>query len=147
VSLRSWAQNGWLVKHKTSSREIADLLGVAERDLEDCRAPDLSADWQLGIAYNAALQLATAALVASGYRASREGQHYRVIQSLPFTIGVDADFVKQLDQFRKKRNISDYERAGAVSDLEAKEMIGLAHKLNQKVRDWLKLNHPQLLKG
>jgi hypothetical protein len=52
----------------------------------------------------------------------------------------------QLDQFRKKRNISDYERAGAVSDLEAKEMIDLAHKLNQKVRDWLKLNHPQLLK-
>jgi len=146
VSLRSWAQNGWLIEHKTSAEEIADLLRVAKRDLEDCRTPGLSADWQLGIAYNAALQAATAALAASGYRASREGQHYRVIQSLPFTIGVHADFVMQLDQFRKKRNISDYERAGAVSDLEAKEMIDLAHKLNQKVRDWLKLNHPQLLK-
>ncbi len=146
MSLRSWAQNGWLIEHKTSAEEIADLLRVAKRDLEDCRSPGLSADWQLGIAYNAALQAATAALAASGYRASREGQHYRVIQSLPFTIGGHADFVMQLDQFRKKRNISDYERAGAVSDLEAKEMIDLAHKLNQKVRDWVKLKHPQLLK-
>ena len=70
MSLRNWAQNGWLKEHKTSAEEIADLLRVAERDLEDCRTPGLSADWQLGIAYNAALQAATAALAASGYRAA-----------------------------------------------------------------------------
>ena len=45
---------------------MRDLLGVAERDLADCGVPGLSADWRLNISYNAALQLATAALAAAG---------------------------------------------------------------------------------
>jgi hypothetical protein len=49
--------------------------------------PHLSPDWRLNIAYNAALQAATAALAAAGYRASREAHHCRAIQSLAFTIG------------------------------------------------------------
>jgi len=49
----------------------------------------LTADWRLNIAYNAALQAATAALAASGYRAAREAHHLRVMKSLEFTIGLD----------------------------------------------------------
>lgn len=63
--------NSWLIEHKTSSQEIAGLLEVADRDLKDCQNPGLSSDWQLNIAYNAALQAATAALAAAGYRASQ----------------------------------------------------------------------------
>jgi hypothetical protein len=146
MSLRDWARNGWLSEHATSLQEIADLLYVADRDLESCRAVGLTPDWQLGIAYNAALQLATAALAACGYRASREAHHYRIIQSLTLTINLNRTLVLQLDQFRKKRNISSYERAGMVSDLEAKEMIELAEQLRKKVKQWLRENHPQLLK-
>jgi hypothetical protein len=47
------------------------LLHIADRDLKDCEAGGLSADWKLNIAYNAALQAATAALAASGYQAAR----------------------------------------------------------------------------
>jgi hypothetical protein len=89
--------------------------------------------------------LGTAALAAEGYRASREAHHYRIIQSLAFTIGAGKELVIQLDQFRKKRNISDYERAGMVSDLEANEMIALAEKLRKHVLNWLHSNQPELL--
>lgn len=146
MSLRDWARNGWLSEHTTSLQEIADLLYVADRDLASCRAVGLTPDWQLGIAYNAALQLATAALAACGYRASREAHHYRIIQSLALTINLNRTLVLKLHQFRKKRNISSYERAGMVSDLEAKEMIELAEQLRKKVEQWLRENHPQLLK-
>ncbi len=80
MSLQNWLNNGWLTKHRTSSQEITALLAVADRDLSDCRTSGLSQDWQLNIAYNAALQTATAALAASGYHAVREAHHYRVIQ-------------------------------------------------------------------
>ncbi len=40
--------------------------------------------------------------------------------------------------FRKKRNISDYLRAGEVSDQEVTEMIALAKKLRKKVEEWIK---------
>ena len=145
MSLSDWARNGWLVQHQTSPQEIADLLGVADRDLRDCAVKDLSEDWQLAIAYNAALQCATAALAACGYRASRDAHHYRVIQSLAHSIGADAKLVAQLDAFRKKRNVGDYERAGLVSATEAREMLALARTLRKRVEDWLRKNHPHLL--
>lgn len=148
MSLQDWLKSGWLTEYQTSLQEIKDLLVVAERDLNDCRTArkaGLSPDWQLNIAYNAALQLATAALAAAGYRASREAHHYRVVGSLAYTIGADAHVVARLDRFRKKRNISDYERAGSVSDKEVEEMLALAENLNDSVRKWLKDNHPELV--
>ena len=109
MTLDDWLRRGWLTSHQTSTREIADLLALADRDLAASRTPGLDADWRLSIAYNAALQLATAALAACGYRATREAHHYRVLQSLALTIGADAALVHQLDQFRRKRNLGAYE--------------------------------------
>ena len=145
MSLSDWSSNGWLVAHKTSPQEIKDLLGVADRDLRDCAAKGLSDDWRLAIAYNSALQCATAALAASGYRASREAHHYRIIQSLCFSLGVDDKLVGQLDAFRKKRNIADYDRAGLISAAEANEMAALALSLRKRLEDWLRDNRPDFL--
>ncbi|MCX5860454.1 MAG: HEPN domain-containing protein [Proteobacteria bacterium] len=145
MSLPELLKNGWLIKHQTSPEEIRDLLGIADRDLADCQTPGLSPDWRFNIAYNAALQAATAALAAAGYRAERTSHHYRVIQTLADTIGADESLVTQFDQFRKKRNLSDYDRAGMVSDQEVREVLDLARKLRQSVEKWLKSKHPKLL--
>ena len=145
MSLDDWVKNGWLVAHKTSKREIADLLGVADRDLRDCQAQGLSADWKLNIAYNSALQSAKTALAAAGFRAARDSHHYRVFQSLEYTIGADVKLIDQCDAFRKKRNQGNYEVAGAVSDKEAKEMLQLATQLRRSVEDWLRLKHRKLM--
>ena len=118
---------------------------MVERDLGDSTADRLSADWRLTIAYNAALQAATAALAAAGYRASREQHHYRVIQSLEATIGAEPELIALLDSFRKKRNIVDYERAGVVSDGEAREIRRLAIRIRDDVVAWLRQHHPNLL--
>jgi len=143
VSLQDWLSFGWVRAHKTSQQEIADLLAVVDRDLEACQTTGLVADWRFNIAYNAALQLATAALAASGYQAERSNHHFRVIQSLEFTVGADAKTVRKFDLFRKKRNITDYERAETVSDLEAEEMRSLAVSLRSSVRAWIAKNYPE----
>jgi hypothetical protein len=67
MSLQQWHKNGWLRPHQTNQAQIADLLAIVTRDLDDSRR-DLSPDWQFGIAYNAALKLCTILLYASGYR-------------------------------------------------------------------------------
>lgn len=72
MNLRDWLSLGWIVEHRTSRSEIAELIALADRDLVDCRVSGLSPDWRLSIAYSAALRSATAALAASGYRAARE---------------------------------------------------------------------------
>ena len=146
MSLPDWERNGWVVKHRTSRHEIRDLLQVVERDLADSAAEGLSADWRMNIAYNAALQAATAALAAAGYRPSREAHHYRVIRSLRETLGADAAVVATFDAFRKKRNISGYERIGLVSDADAEAMRALAVALRRDVMAWLKRYHGDVLK-
>jgi HEPN domain-containing protein len=144
VNLKDWLKNGWLVEHRTSRQEISDLLNVADRDLVQCQVSGLSPDWRLSIAYNAALQLVTAALAAAGYRASKEAHHYRAIQSLAYTLKADKQLIAQLDRFRKKRNITGYERAGVVSEQEAREIFSLAKNLRDEVEKWLRSNHPDL---
>lgn len=145
MSLQDWLNQGWVTEHKSSAHEIKGLLALVERDLHDCRTGQLSADWRFNIAYNAALQAATAALAAAGYRAARDGHHYRVIQSLGLTIGAASGTVRHLDAFRKKRNLSSYEVGGRISDQEANEMAKLAEKLRDEVQRWIKANHPPLL--
>ncbi len=145
MTLEDWANAGWLKKHTTSKREIRDLLDIVDRDLETWRISGVPADWKLNIAYNAALQSARAALAATGYRAERDAHHYRVIQSLDHTIGLDSDSVVLLDTFRKKRNLSNYELAGTVSESEAEEIYHLAEEIRLKVEDWLVKNYPGLI--
>jgi hypothetical protein len=145
VSLQEWLRIGWLIQHHSSPDEIKKLLGVVDRDLADCQTASLSNDWRFAIAYNAGLQAAAAALAAAGYRASRDSHHYRVIQSLELTVGADAKLIRSFEAFRKKRNVSNYEVGGSISDSEVKEMIDIATRLRREVESWIRTNHPKLL--
>jgi uncharacterized protein (UPF0332 family) len=144
MSLENWLNDKLIVRHRPSAGEVAELLHICDRDLEKAEIIELGPDWRLSIAHNAAVQAAKAALAAFGYRARKEGQHYLVLQSLAFTIKTDPATIKQLDKFREKRNISDYERAGLVTEQEAEEMIALAKQLRDDVEQWLRAHYPSL---
>jgi len=144
MSLSDWLKNGWLKSHRTSRNEIQNLLNLIKRDLTDCQFSELSADWRFAIAYNAALQCCTIALYCQGYKPARgQSEHYRVIQSIVFTLGHEySDDRDYLNVCRNKRNISDYDAAGTISEKEAVELADFANELNQRLRDWLKKNYP-----
>jgi hypothetical protein len=146
MSLRQWADNGWLREHTTSRKEIAGLMSIVGRDLKDAGETGISADWRFGIAYNAALKLCTILLYASGYRPEKTLQHYRTIQALPLMLGEnrrdDADY---LDACRTKRNTVEYDMAGAATDADADELLEFARTLRKDVLVWLEENHPGFL--
>jgi hypothetical protein len=145
MSLQDWANNGWLRPHQTSTQEIADLLGIVERDLADAEG-NISSDWRFGIAYNGALKLCTILLQASGYRAEKNLQHYRTIAALPLILGEqrkdDADY---LEVCRRKRNTTEYDRAGEATEADATELIEFTKELRAEVLDWLKQHHPDFV--
>ena len=143
-TLREWYGVGWLVAHETSREEIRELLAIVDRDLADSRLPGLSVDASHNHAYNAALQLAKAALAAAGYRPAREVHHYRAIDSLLHTVGLDAAIVRRLDTARKKRNRAEYDSVGAISVGEADEVRMLAEDLRARVAAWLEREHTWL---
>ena len=144
MTLKQWADNGWLRPHQTSAREIRDLLKIVERDLKDAEG-GISTDGQFGIAYNASLKLCTVLLYASGYRAERNLQHYRTLQALPLILGADKkDDALFLDRCRAKRNTVEYEYVGAVTETETKELLSFVRELKRDALDWLAGNHPDL---
>jgi hypothetical protein len=145
MRLRQWAANGWLRSHQTTPVQIADLLAIVDRDIEDSNR-ELSADWRFGIAYNATLKLCTILLYASGYRPEKNLAHYRTLQALPLILGSrfsdDADY---LDSCRAKRNTAEYDAAGTVTESEACELRAFAIELRVHVLQWLRDKHPNLI--
>lgn len=147
MSLAQWAENGWLRPHKTSAKEIADLLRIVERDLRDASS-SISTDWQFGISYNAALKLCTVLLYASGYKPEKTLQHYRTIQALPLILGQHyKEDAKYLDTCRNKRNIAEYDYVGGVSPDDVTELSEFINELREVIMQWLKEKHPQLIGG
>jgi len=146
MSLKNWADNGWLHTHKSSSQEIQNLLEIVERDLKDARQKGLSADWRFGIAYNAALKLCTILVYAEGYKPEKALAHYRTLRALPLVLGPekedDADY---LDSCRSKRNTVEYDCIGGATNSEANELIVFVTELKQEVMEWIKEKHPELL--
>ena len=145
MTLLQWSDNGWLRPHKTTPEEIENLFQIVDRDLKDAGS-ELSADWQFGIAYNAALKLCTILLYSEGYEAERNLQHYRTIQALPKILGSekndDADY---LDTCRAKRNTAEYDSVGVATDRDSDELIEFAESFRDEVVAYLRKNHPELL--
>lgn len=144
MSLNQWADRGWLSRHRATPDEIRNLLRGAERDLGVCRLPGQPADWVLGIAHNAALLLASAALAAEGWRASGPDHRYRTIASLAETVGLGDEQVATLQESRKQRNRAAYETPYLVSEHDALEIAAAADELRELVEGWLRENHPEL---
>jgi len=146
MSLKEWADNGWLRAHKTSKQEIGNLLEIANRDLKDSEQKGLSADWRFGIAYNAALKLCTILLYASGYKPEKSLAHYRTIQALELILGEEKDEdVDYLDTCRTKRNTVEYDRAGGATHSQADELISFTKELKKDVIRWMRENHADLI--
>lgn len=146
MTLENWLKNDWLKEEPTSKEEIAGLLEIVDRDINQARIAEISPDWRLAMAHNAALHCATIALRAKGFRLSSDtGHHYYTIQSLLFTIRADGSLIRKLDSFRRKRNIVTYDSAGATTDDEIEEFILLASDLREKVINWLKAQYPELI--
>ena len=114
---------------------IKRLLDAAERNIVDAELIQLSNENRFDVAYKAIMQLANAALQASGFRTltSKPGHHQTMIQSLVKTVGIETDRMIVLDALRKQRNIADYsgnlveDAAVAECILQAKQLLVLTH--------------------
>lgn len=146
MNLQDLLAEGLLRLHKTSAREVADLLRVVDRDLADAGIAQLSADRRFATTYNAALQLATIALYVAGYRTTGARHHWATLKALPEIMGPQvqarADY---LDGCRSKRNVTDYDRAGEISETEANEILAEAQAFRSDLLAWLRAHHAALL--
>lgn len=147
MSLGKWAEYGWLRAEPASPEEIEGLLGIIHRDLQDARIEAISEDRRFEAAFNAARTAANAALRACGYRTTAQlGHHLKTIESLELTVQIDPRITQKLKVLSKKRNATSYDSAENVSEQELDEAIRVAEELQKAVADWMRAEHPELLK-
>jgi len=147
MTLQNLLKIGRLKPHTPTAQEIQRLLAAAERNLADAHASGISDETRFDVAYKAIMQVALAALMASGFRPSSNepGHHQTMIQSLPHTLGLPNDAWVVLDALRRKRNATDYLGDPIESDAVT-ECIEQATALMSATRQWLEKRHPELLR-
>ena len=129
MTLDDWVRNGWLRAHTPSEQEMRNRFAIVDRERADAATTSISLDAQLGMLYNAALR-------HCGYRAGHERQHYRVITSLPFTLGNDwKETTRFLERIQKLRHRADYETVGLATRTQVDELGKVVEKLQTAVRD------------
>lgn len=144
--LEDLLNQGKIKPHKTSREEIQNLINTTQRDIKDASIPGLSSDRKFCIAYNAILLSATILLNCKGYRSAGESHHLNTIRTIPIILGEKyLKLSRYFDHCRYKRNLSDYERIGSVSNKETQEILIEANNFFILVKEWLKTNHPQYI--
>jgi hypothetical protein len=124
--------------------ELDSLRSIVARSLSDATATGLSTDARFIMAYDAARTLSLMIVRACGYRPRSFAGHYNTFLALE---AADAQFVAlsaYFDGCRNKRNVSEYEGAGGVTDTEADELLKAVRQFAVDAEAWIKANHAQL---
>ena len=147
MKLSDWLDSGDLQREPASREEIGRLLSIADRDLADAAAAGISLDRQFAIAYDAALMLSTAALRAAGYRVrgSSSAHHWLTFALLPEITGPEAEARSRYYQAcRRRRHQAMYERVGAATETELRELVQEVKAFRKEVVGWLREHHVAL---
>jgi hypothetical protein len=146
MSIEKLKRKGILVEQATSKQELRNLLEIVERDLIDSANRELSADWQFGIAYNAALKLANILVRAIEFRVKGASHHMNVIAMIPLILGEHKrDDSEYLDSCRRKRNAVEYDYIGGATEADVSELREFVTEFQIEVLNWLKIEKPHLL--
>lgn len=128
-------------------KRVEEMLILTQSHLTDAQATGLSVDAHHSFAYGVARVAAELIMLAEGFRPGRAGSnHVNVFIFLRHVAeGRWAVLARRFDRARKKRNVAEYERVGAITETELAEMQQLAEQFLGEVRHWLTKHHPELI--
>jgi hypothetical protein len=127
-----------------SKAELDNLRSIVTRSLKDVAAPGLSADARFIMAYDAARTLSLIIVRAEGYRPKSVGGHYNTFLALEAADPAFVALAVYFDGCRMKRNDSEYDFAGGVSDTDAAGLLKTVQQFARDAQAWMKTHHPHL---
>jgi len=148
MTLQNLLRIGRIKEHSPVAAETRRLLAAIDRNLGDAGIKENSNETRFDVADKAIMQASLVAMLCAGYRPSNSepGHHQTMIQSLPLTPGVGSEVWVVLDAMRQLRNAYDY-TGKPVSDTTARECIGQARALRDRLQRHLAKHHAAMLAG
>lgn len=120
---------GRIRKQRFAPDEVAQTLLRARDELDAAQmVAQKHNESAFELAYNAMFLAATALMQSDGYRTSSEGHHRTLVEYLEGRIGaLDMGLVNELDEARKKRNWTFYDRR-RVTNRELEHILAAAEQ-------------------
>jgi len=128
-----------------TKQEIDNLRSIVARSLRDVLAPGLSVDARFVMAYDAARTLSLMIVRAAGYRPRSTGAHYHTFAALEAADPAFCALSAYFDGCRIKRNISEYEFSGGITDTEADGLLQTVRQFSDDVEEWIRAPHSSLV--
>jgi hypothetical protein len=143
-ALKPLIDAGWVEELPSSPDELQGLLGIVARRVEEVAGSLRYPDSIFALAYDAVRCSATVVLRAEGIRV-KQGRHHELTFDGLHRLGIPglSDRARYYDDCRRKRARLEYDSAGDVSDVEARDLAAEAARLDKAVRAWLALAHPE----
>jgi len=144
MSLDDMFRRGELERLPPTVGEIPALRRTICRRTEDAANPTNHPETRLEQAYTAVLNCALAALRTEGARPVRgTRQHVHILESLRFTVGVEAERLAYYQTLRSLRHRGLHEGFTDVSKSQAEEAVEEARWLQDRLEAWLVDRHPE----
>ena len=143
----TWANllaNNTVSALSTTKAELDNLRSIVARSLKDVTAPGLSADARFIMAYDAGRTLALIVVRAAGYRPRTVGGHYNTFVALETADPAFATLSAYFDGCRIKRNASEYDFAGGISETDADGLLTTVRQFAIDAEAWVKAHQPNL---
>ena len=128
----------------STKQELDNLRSIVARCLRDASLPGLSADTRFVITYDAARTLSLMVVRAAGYRPRSSGAHHNTFAALEAADPAFAQVSAYFDGCRIKRNVSEYELAGGVTDTDADGLLKTVEQFSIDAEAWIRTHYPSL---
>lgn len=124
------------------------MWAKAVRSFRSSSLPELDRDAAFTLAYQAALQLATALIRAAGYRTRGEAHHHHTFAAVAaLGLGEMSDAARDLNVIRQRRHSAIYDWESATSEQDLAAIRASTLRLFAAGRAWLAGARPALTPG
>ena len=107
--------------------QIRNEIGIAVNDISSSKRMLEIGEWGWAhnAAYNAMLQSGRALMLSRGYRPKAQGHHFAVVSFVRtvYSSKIPQDVLEAFDKARFRRNESLYDRAGTISESQARNLV------------------------
>ncbi len=142
MNLSELLKKGLVEKFQSDENQVRNEMEIAKNDLSAAKKMLGIQEWGWAhnAGYNAMLQAGRALMFSKGYRPKSQEHHVAVVSFVgavygaKFTEGVLASFGKA----RMRRNESMYDRAGTISETQARNQVEKAEAFISKAKEILK---------
>ncbi len=144
--LQVMLDSGQLEPMLAGDEEVGGMWAKAIRSLHSSGAAGLDADSAFTLAYQAALQGATAIVRAAGYRVRGEGHHHHTFAAVAaLGLGDLTEAARELNVIRQQRHGAIYDWQSTTRDQDVTDLRSAVARLFDHGRWWLRAQRPHLV--